>query len=263
MWVSTVTDSPADATETLSASSVALAVIVWVPLPSTLVATLQLPLPSAVVVARTVTPSVSYSVTMLFASAVPLSVGVVAVVIRSVAEIPVSGVMIASIAGAAGAVVSIVTGSAVDASDTFPATSVALAVMLWLPSPSVLVATVQAPLPSAVAVARTVVPSVSYSVTRLPGSAVPCSVGVASSVIRSVAELPVSGLIVAAITGAAGPTVSMVTDRAADAVETLPATSVAFAVMAWAPSARVPVATLQLPPSSAVVVASTVTPPVS
>ena len=97
----------------------------------------------------------------------------------------------------------------------------------------------------------------------LPASAVPCSVGVASSVMRSVAELPVSGVIVAAITGAAGATVSMVSDSAVEATDTLPAISVALAVMLWMPSGSELVATLQLPLTAALVVASTVVPSVS
>jgi hypothetical protein len=51
--------TPADSGEILPAASVAVMEIVWIPSASVLVATLQFPLPSAMVVPRTVVPSVS------------------------------------------------------------------------------------------------------------------------------------------------------------------------------------------------------------
>ena len=70
------------------------------------------------------------------------------------------------------------------------------------------------------------------SSTVLPASAVPVKVGVVSPVMLSVLELPVSEE--RARSGVDGITVdvSMVIDREADALDTFPATSVAFAVMA-------------------------------
>ena len=53
-----------------------------------------------------------------------------------------------------------VTLSAAEAAETVPATSVAMAVILWAPLVSVVV-DAQSPLPSAMVVPRTVVPSVS------------------------------------------------------------------------------------------------------
>ena len=70
----------------------------------------------------------------------------------------------------------------------------------------------------------------------LLASALPVSNTVLSLVMWSLAEVPVSLVIVVLITGAAGAAVSMVTLRADDAALTLPAVSVAFAVRLWAPS---------------------------
>src|SRR5947208_7112050 len=94
-------------------------------------------MPSAVAVPEpTATPSLKIA-TVLFASAVPLKVGVVTLVILSVGELPVSEAAIRSGAdGGLGAVASIVTDRAADARLTFPATSVAAAVMLRAPSAS-------------------------------------------------------------------------------------------------------------------------------
>jgi hypothetical protein len=74
------------------------------------------------VVAKGVVLLPSYSLTVEDASAVPLNIGVVSVV-----EVPLGG---SEISGADGAVVSIVTLVAAEAGDTFPAASVAFAVML-------------------------------------------------------------------------------------------------------------------------------------
>src|SRR5690606_12000244 len=93
--------------------------------------------------------------------------------------------------GAAGAVTSIVITNAADAGPTLPAASLAFAVKVWVPAPSVPLVMLQLP-PVATAVPRTVVPSVSYKVTVLPASAVPVTVGVVSLVILSVFEEPLS-----------------------------------------------------------------------
>jgi hypothetical protein len=70
-------------------------------------------------------------VTVLPASAVPVNVGVVLLVILSVLDDPLSLAAVRSgVEGAAGAVVSIVMVNALEATETFPAASVALAVIL-------------------------------------------------------------------------------------------------------------------------------------
>jgi hypothetical protein len=66
----------------LPAVSVALAVMVWVPELNAEEMMLQLP-PVATAVPSTVVPSVSYKVTVLPASAVPVKVGVVLLVMLS------------------------------------------------------------------------------------------------------------------------------------------------------------------------------------
>ena len=76
----------------------------------------------------------------------------------------------------------------------------------------------------------TVVPS--SKVTVLPASAVPVKVGVVTLVMLSVLDVPLSDAATrSGRVGAAGAVVSMVTDKAADAALTLPAASVALAVM--------------------------------
>ena len=92
-------------------------------------------------------------------------------------------------AGAFGATVSMVTDSALDAALTLPATSVALAVMLWTPFARVEAAMVHVP-PVATPVPITVVPS--NKVTVLPASAVPVKVGVVTLVMLSVLDMPLS-----------------------------------------------------------------------
>ena len=74
----------------LSGARAALAVTVCEPADKAMVVTSQLPTPLAAVVAISVTPSVSYNVTVAFASAVPFKVGVVSLVRSSVDELPVS-----------------------------------------------------------------------------------------------------------------------------------------------------------------------------
>src|SRR5882672_5475832 len=93
---------------------------------------LQLPLPSAVALPIWVAPSNSF--TVLFAAAVPVKVGVVALVMLSLFEEPESEAALKSgVEGAAGAEVSMVTESAAEAVPTLPAASVAVAVMLCVP----------------------------------------------------------------------------------------------------------------------------------
>ena len=70
------------------------------------------------------------------------------------------------------------------------------------------------------------------SSTVLLASAVPVKVGVVSPVMLSVLELPVSEEGARSGVDGIAVDVSMVIDREADALDTFPATSVAFAVMA-------------------------------
>ena len=88
----------------------------------------QSPLPSAVVVPNEVMPEKSS--TVLSASAVPVRVGVVSVVILSVLELPVSEEASRSgVDGADGDAVSIVIVKALDALEVLPAASVTCAVI--------------------------------------------------------------------------------------------------------------------------------------
>ena len=73
----------------------------------------------------------SYTFTVLLASAVPVSVSVLSLVMPSPA-VPLS-VENAAIAGALGGAASTVTLKAADAALVLPAASVAVAVRLWLP----------------------------------------------------------------------------------------------------------------------------------
>lgn len=101
--VSTVTDKEDEAVEVLPAKSVALAVIAWLPLLKADEVILQLPEPSAVAVPKTVVPSVSYNLTVLLASAVPVKTGVVLLVMLSVLDAPVSVALVMSgVPGATG-----------------------------------------------------------------------------------------------------------------------------------------------------------------
>ena len=87
---------------------------------------------------------------------------------------------------------------------------------------------VAVPLPTAVPPSKIV--------TVLPASAVPVKVGVVTLVSLSVLEVPESlAAARSGADGAAGAVVSIVMLSAPDAAETLPAASVAVAVMLWVP----------------------------
>ena len=87
----------------------------------------QFPEPSAVAVPSDVAPSSNS--TVLFASAVPVIVGVSSLVLSSVLELPLSlPASRSGVDGVAGADVSIVTVNADEAALAFPAASVAVAV---------------------------------------------------------------------------------------------------------------------------------------
>src|SRR3954453_4029493 len=186
---------------------------------------------------------------MLLASALPARVGVVSLLLRPLATVPVCGAassVIELIVGAPGAVVSIMTESPPEAVPVLPAASVALAVIVWLPEASVDVAMLQLPLPWAVPLPTLVAPS--NSVTVLLASAVPVKVGVATLVRLSVLDEPESEAVArSGAEGAVGAVVSIVTDRPVEAVLVLPAASVALAVIVWLPVDSVEAAMLQLP----------------
>ena len=127
----------------------------------------------------------------------------------------------------------------------FPAGSVALAVIAWVPAAKVAAVIVQFP-PVATPVPITVVPS--NTVTMLPASAVPVKVGLATSVMLSVLDTPVSDAAIrSGADGIAGAIVSMVIDKAPDAALTLPVTSAILVVMAWVPAARVAAVMVHVP----------------
>src|ERR1700761_5660126 len=244
--VSTVTVRAAEAVLTLPATSTAFEVKAWLPSARVPVANVQAPLALAVAVPIWVAPS--NTSTVLPATAVPARVRWLASVMPS-PTVPLSGEKETTL-GAAGATVSTVTVRAAEAVLTLPATSTAFEVKAWLPSARVPVANVQAPLALAVAVPIWVAPS--NTSTVLPATAVPARVRWLASVMPS-PTVPLSGEKETTL-GAAGATVSTVTVRAAEAVLTLPATSTAFEVRAWLPSARVPVANVQAPLALAVAV---------
>jgi hypothetical protein len=262
--VSMVMVSPDEAALTLPAVSAVFAVTVWLPSVSMAAVTLQLPPTSAAAVPSTVVPSVSYSVTVPYASAVPVKVGVVSFVILSVPDNPVSEpVVISGAEGADGADKSKMMLSPADAELVLPAASVAFTVTVCAPVPSTDAVMLQLPLPSAAAMPSTVVPSVSYSVTALPASVVPVKIGVVSFVILSVLEVPVSEpAVISGAAGADGADISIVMLSSADAVLMLPAASVAFTVTVWTPAVSADAVMFQLPPP-AVAVPSTVVPSVS
>src|SRR5215212_3234358 len=155
-------------------------------------------------------------------SARPLMAGVVSLMADAGAGLVTLGVL--------GALVSTVKVCIVGA-EILPAASVAVAVIVWLPSPSAVLG-VQLQAPPAPAVAVQVVdrpvgrPSV--TVMLLPASAVPMNVGVVSLVVP-----PAGGLLT---NGALGAAVSTVKVRSDEATLVLPAVSAAVAVTVWLPS---------------------------
>jgi hypothetical protein len=125
-----VTERAADAGLVLPAASVAIAVMLCAPWLRAGLVTVQGEF--AVVLPIGVGPA--NRVTVLPASAAPVKVGVVVVVMLSLLEDPVSDAAVMSGAeGAAGAVVSIVIESAADAGLAVPDESVAVALMLRVP----------------------------------------------------------------------------------------------------------------------------------
>ncbi len=94
------------------------------------------------------------------ASAVPVRVGATTLVRRSLLLDPLSDpAASARPVGTPGAVVSMVTVRPADAVELLPATSTAIAVSVWSPLPSVVLVIDHTPLPLAVPVPATAVPS--------------------------------------------------------------------------------------------------------
>src|SRR5262249_36633147 len=146
-----VTASAADADEVLPATSTATAVKLWTPSVRGGVVNDHAPEPLAVALPSSVPPS--YTLTVLFASAVPTIVGVLAVVMLSRAEARSSSPGASATPAGGCTDVSMVRGRIAEALPVLAAASVALAVRLCSPSPSAVVRVMlQLPLPSAWAV---------------------------------------------------------------------------------------------------------------
>ena len=242
------------AAEVLPAGSVAVAVIVFAPCGRAVVGvTVQVP-PAATVVASTVPPG---RVTRIVSPAVPVPeiVGVASLVMLS-PSVPESDVGSRRVTGAAGAVVSTVTVSDV-AAEVLPAGSVAVTEMAFAPCGNAVVG-VTLHVPAVATVVVRIVPP--GRVTRIVSPAVPVPeiVGVVS-LVRLSPAVPLSELASSRATGAAGAVVSTVTVSEAGA-DTLPAASVAVAVIAFAPVGSAAVGVTLHVPSAATVVVSTVPP---
>ena len=175
-------------------------------------------LSEVVVTVRTrVEPLYALRVIVELGSAVPVSVGVLSL----------GSEVIDKELGASGPVVSIVMEREADFNETLPAASVAVAVIVYVPSEIAEEGVNEkAPLVSTV-----VVPKVEESIKIVTvefASAVPDIVGVESFV---------SDIFVREV-GASGDVVSIVMERESDSDETLPAASVAVAFIEYEPSAR-------------------------
>ena len=125
-----VTASAADATLTLPATSVALVVMLRMPLARAEVVTLHDPSVSDATAVPTLVAPLKI-VIVLPCSAVPVKVGVLLLVMLSVLDTPVSdAAVISGTDGAGGTAVSMVTAKAADGALRLPDLSVAVAVML-------------------------------------------------------------------------------------------------------------------------------------
>ncbi len=166
---------------------------------------LQLPSLPAVAVPSTVSPSLT--VTVLPGSAVPLRVGVVSLVLPPAATGVPSPLLSCRLPAAAGACVSTVTVTGVDAGPVLPAASVTVLVRLWLPSLRGGVVKLQLPSLPTVVLPITVPPS--EIITTPPASPLPLRVGAETLVLPVPSGSP-SSLVSWMPVGAAGATVSMV-----------------------------------------------------
>ncbi|MNV22810.1 hypothetical protein D3C71_1138020 [compost metagenome] len=219
---------------------VAVAVKAWEPSPNAGVVKVQLPLTS--VVAVPIATPLLYSVMVEFGCAVPLRVGVVSSVVLPLVRFPVMVPTLSFTVVISGAFGRLVNGATtLSVPPAFPALSVAKASRV---SPLVCageMVTLNAPLPSAVAVPSTV-PVLLVMVTVLPASA------------RPVTCVPL--LITARVPGTPGATVSSTIEVMDDGALVLPAASVAVAVKLCCPLVNEIVAcgSVQLPLPSAVTV---------
>ena len=220
--VSSVTISGGDAAELFPATSTWVAVMLFAPLTSAVVAVIDQPPFVTSPVPSTVLPS--RKVTVAPFSPVPVKVGSVTLVMSSVGESPLSLTNVSAAGGRAS--VSSVTTSGVDAVEVFPATSTWVAVMLFAPPTSAVVAVIDQPPSVTRPVPSTVLPS--NSVTVAPFSPVPVKFDSATFVMSSVCDNPLSLTNVTPV-GASGAIVSIVNTPAG-----FPTTEVrSFGLPAW------------------------------
>jgi hypothetical protein len=240
--LSTVIDNGAEAAE-VTAATVALAVIVWVPTMRLAVGVIdQLPAPSATAVgANAVAPS--YNVTVAPAGATPVNVGFKLLVMLSVFDVPlsVSAVMSGSDGGTTvGTVMLTVCGTV---GLTLPAGSTPDTLKERLPTAR-LDDGVKVHAPEALAVTVPIDTPASKIVTTDNGSAVPVNVGVCVAV----------GEVIAG--NVTADDVSTTTVNVDDVVDTLPAKSVTVEVNVWlvpvSEPVNTPVVNVQLPAASTV-----------
>jgi len=171
---------------------VAVEVILWTPSEITPEVKLQLPAPSATTVPSVASTELIIEI-ILFASAVPVNVGVVSIVTLSLLDIPLSLAELRSTTlGADGAEVSTVIDSEAEALLTFPAGSEAVADTIVVPIGKTSPVALQFPAPSAVV--EEISPATGVVINEMVqfASEVPVNVGVVSEVILSVDEDPVS-----------------------------------------------------------------------
>jgi len=242
----------------LPAASVAVTARLFTPCGKAVVGVaLQVPSAATVAVAMTA-PLASLTVMVALGSPVPLKVGVVSLVLLSPC-VPLSLVEASAATGAAGAVVSMVTGTTVSAL-TLPCGSVAVTLKFCKPSGKAAVGVMaHVPLAATTAVPSTA-PLAALRVMVSPGVApAPLRVGVVSVVVLS-PKVPLSLTLASAAAGAAGAVVSMVTGTVV-AGPVLPAGSVALTCRFCRPSASAMAGvTDQVPSLATVVVPSTVVP---
>ena len=211
------------------ATSVAIIENAYVASDSAPVTMLHEPVASAVVVRPT---PLQLTLTVDPASAVPLTVMSESFVIKSDALVPVS-ILIPSDAGITGAVASMVSCSGALGLPSLPAVSVAVTVNERCPAANAVPAVIVHVPSETVAVPRAKPPE--YSVITCPLVPVPVIVGVVSLVMRS-PSAPESEALANNGVGAAGRTVTRVTESVADDVPMLPARSSRRAVSAVTPS---------------------------
>ena len=129
--VSIVSDRPLDGLELLPAPSSTVAVIVYAPAGRSSLASVQSP--AALTTALPRRSASALTVTTVPCSAVPVKVGDVSLVIRSVDDAPESLSGVSATVGAAGAAVSTVHVYVAELGSVSPPTSVARTERVWLP----------------------------------------------------------------------------------------------------------------------------------